>query len=45
MEINKTRVTDGHLDGVMHIAISSWKQNFSTSVQWKRVQRNVFSPN
>jgi len=38
----RTRITDGHLEAVMHIAISSWKQTFSTLVQWKRVQRSVF---
>jgi len=40
----RTAVTDGHLDAVMCIAISSWKQNFSTLVHWKHVQRGVSLP-
>ena len=46
MKINKsrlrTRVTDGHLDAVMRIAVSSWKQNLSTLVQWICVHCSAF---
>jgi len=46
MKINKsmlrTRVTDVHLDAVMRITVSSWKQHFATLVQWKRVQCSFF---
>jgi len=35
----RTRITDGHLDAVMRIAISSGKQSISSLVQCKRVQR------